>query len=159
MEDGITQKIESHFLYPSALYASTEPTLVSTILGSCVAVCLWDKRLQIGGINHYMLPLWNGQGLATPKYGNIAIDRLIDRLQELGSRRTDLIAKVFGGGEVIDSGTQFRIGPRNVEIAFSRLKELSIPVVAKSVGGKRGRKLEYETATGVVRQRYIQRTM
>ncbi|HEX2974864.1 MAG TPA: chemotaxis protein CheD, partial [Bacteroidales bacterium] len=58
----------SHFLYPSTLFVSREPVIVNTILGSCVAVCLYDTLLKYGGINHYMLPLWNGQGLASPKF-------------------------------------------------------------------------------------------
>ncbi len=155
----MSEGMATHFLYPSALFASREPTLVSTILGSCVAVCLWDKVLHIGGINHYMLPLWNGEGLASPKYGNIAIDKLLERMLELGSRKENLVAKVFGGGAVIESGAKFRIGERNVETALTRLKDLNIPIVAKSVGGENGRKLEFETHTGVVRQRYIQKTI
>ena len=70
-----------HFLYPGAIYISPEPTLITTILGSCVAICLYDPILQIGGMNHYMLPLWNGQGLASPRYGNIAIEKLITNLE------------------------------------------------------------------------------
>src|SRR5574344_1419860 len=93
-----------HFLYPSSLFASREPYVVKTILGSCVSICLWDKRLKIGGINHYMLPSWNGNDLASPMYGNIALDKLIDRMMALGSRLDDLQAKVFGGGELLDAG-------------------------------------------------------
>lgn len=148
-----------HFLYPASLYADKVPTMVSTILGSCVAVCLYDKRLRIGGINHYMLPLWNGQGLASPKYGNIAIEKLIERMQAYGSQQSDLVAKVFGGGEVIETGTHFHIGERNIEVALTMLKEKGIPILAKSLGGKLGRKLEYDTDTGEVRQRYIQKTL
>lgn len=90
--------------------------MVKTILGSCVAICLWDKRLKIGGINHYMLPAWNGNDLASPKYGNIALDKLIERLQAMGSRVEDLQAKIFGGGELLDSGkgTAIVIGERNI---------------------------------------------
>ena len=73
-------ELPSHFLYPSALFASREPYIVNTILGSCVAVCLYDVKLQIGGINHYMLPFWNGQGLASPKFGNIAISKLLEKM-------------------------------------------------------------------------------
>lgn len=150
---------QNHFLYPSALYAAKEPTTVSTILGSCVAVCLYDKINSIGGINHFMLPLWNGQGLASPKYGNIAIEKLLERMLLLGCQKKNLVAKVFGGGEVIETSSQFHIGARNIEVAMAMLAENDIPVVAKSVGGKLGRKLEYDTDTGSVRQRYIQKTI
>ncbi len=150
---------KTHFLYPAALYASSEPTTVSTILGSCVAVCLWDRRLGIGGINHFMLPLWNGQGLASPKYGNIAIEKLVARLEALGSQPNRLVAKVFGGGAVIETGSHFHIGDRNVALAMESLRELGIPVVAQSVGGSNGRKLEYDTETGAARQRYIRKVI
>lgn len=150
----------THFLYPAALFASKEPHRVSTILGSCVAVCLYDPILQVGGINHYMLPFWNGQGLASPKYGNIAIEKLVEKMLSLGSKKTNLRAKVFGGGEVIDTNiSQFHIGERNIKLAMEMLEELRIPIVAKSVGGKLGRKIEYYTLTGEVKQRYIDRTI
>ncbi len=149
----------THFLYPAALFASIEATTVSTILGSCVAVCLYDKARGFGGINHYMLPYWNGQGLASPKYGNIAIEKLVAKMESLGARRADLVAKVFGGGAVIDTGSHFHIGERNIEVANEQLKELGIPVVARSTGGVNGRKLEFDTETGAVRQRYIQKTI
>ncbi len=153
-------ELGTHFLYPAALFASPKPHAVSTILGSCVAVCLYDISLNIGGINHFMLPFWNGQGLASPKYGNIAIERLVDRMQQLGSKRANLRAKVFGGGEVIDTDVSyFNIGQRNIELAISMLEEMRIPIVAKSVGGKLGRKIEYLTSTGEVRQRYIERSI
>lgn len=146
----------THFLYPAALYASKTPTRVSTILGSCVAVCLYDPVLKIGGINHFMLPYWNGQGLASPKYGNIAIEKLIEKMLSLGSLKSNLKAKVFGGGEVIETNiTQFHIGERNIKVALEMLQEFNIPIVAKSVGGKLGRKIEYTTDTGEVRQKYI----
>lgn len=153
-------EVKGFFLYPSALFASKEPHKVTTILGSCIAICFYDPVLGIGGINHYMLPFWNGQGLASPKYGNIAIERLLERMQSMGSKKTNIQAKVFGGGEVIDTTvSHFNIGARNIQFAFEMLEELRIPVVAKSVGGKLGRKIEYYTATGEVKQRYIQRTI
>lgn len=151
-------EIKQHYLYPAALFADGSPHLVSTILGSCVAVCLYDPKTKRGGINHYMLPLWNGQGLASPKYGNIAIERLIERMIALGSLKSDLQAKVFGGGEVIETNVaNFQIGERNIKIALEMLSEHKIPIVAKSVGGKLGRKIEFITYTGEVRQKYIQK--
>jgi chemotaxis protein CheD len=151
--------IETHFLYPAALYASKLPTKVSTILGSCVAVCLYDPVLKIGGINHFMLPYWNGQGLASPKYGNIAIEKLFEKMLNNGSQKANIRAKVFGGGEVIETNiSQFHIGERNIQVALEMLEEYRIPIIAKSVGGKLGRKIEYCTDTGEVRQKYIEKT-
>lgn len=153
-------ELKSHYLYPASLFADKEPHVVTTILGSCVAVCLYDQELKQGGINHYMLPLWNGQGLASPRYGNIAIERLIERMVALGSKKDNLKAKLFGGGEVLETNLDsFHIGQRNIAIAMELLAEHGIPVVAKSVGGKQGRKIEYNTATGEVRHKFIQKSL
>lgn len=155
----VMEDVKTHFLYPSSLFASNEPHIVSTILGSCVAVCLFDATTKIGGINHYMLPFWNGQGLASPKYGNIAIERLLEKMIALGCKKSNIRAKVFGGGEVIETNiAQFKIGQRNIELAMEALDDLKIPIVAKSVGGKLGRKIEFNTETGEVKQKYIEKT-
>jgi chemotaxis protein CheD len=147
-----------HFLYPSTLFASRIPHIVNTILGSCISVCIYDTVLNYGGINHYMLPLWNGQGLASPKFGNIAIHKLIEKMQSLGSSKRNLVAKVFGGGNIIDSGNnQFMIGDRNIAIALDMLKELQIQIVGQSVGGNLGRKIQFNTGTGEVKQKMIQK--
>ena len=152
--------IQPHFLYPSTLFASSTPSKVTTILGSCVAICLYDSVLRIGGMNHYMLPLWNGQGLASPKYGNIAAEKLVEKMLLLGSHKSNLVAKIFGGGEVIDTTVKiFNIGERNIVIAYEMLEGFKIPVVAKSVGGKFGRKIEYNTSTGEVKHRFIERDL
>ncbi len=152
-------KVLKHFLLPGTIKVSSKEMNISTLLGSCVAVCLWDKKLHQGGINHYMLPFWNGQGLASPKYGNIAIEKLIKNLIHIGSDKKDLIAKVFGGAAVINSSDcVFNIGERNIEIQESILHENGIKVVAKSVGGQMGRKLIFNTETGTVRMKYIKKT-
>lgn len=146
-----------HFLYPAELIATKRPHRVTTILGSCVAVCLWDPTQQIGGINHFMLPLWNGQGLASPRYGNIATEKLITKLENLGAKRYNLKAKLFGGAEVIiHQSNSLRIGHRNTEIAKQLLREYEIPVINHSTGGTLGRKILFFTDTGKVMLKYIQ---
>ncbi len=153
------ENLPVHFLYPAELFVSKTPYQVNTILGSCVSVCLFDPVTQMGGINHYMLPYWNGQGLASPKYGNIAIDRLVDKMISYGCNKNSLKAKIFGGGEVIETNiVQFHIGLRNIEVAKTMLEEMKIPIVSSSVGGKLGRKIEFFTGTGDVRQKYVQKT-
>jgi len=103
-----------------------------------------------------MLPLWNGEGLASPKYGNIAIERLFGKLTSFGSKRNNVKAKIFGGGEVIDNyAPYFYIGQRNIEIAKEMLGDMNIPIVASSTGGKMGRKIVFNTYTGEVKQRYV----
>jgi len=146
----------THFLYPSTLFASREPYIVNTILGSCVAVCIYDTVWKFGGINHYMLPFWNGQGLASPKFGNIAINKLIEKMMSLGSNQKHIVAKVFGGGNILESGSsQFMIGDRNIAVAKDMLRELKIQIVSQSVGGVLGRKIQFNVVTGEVKQRMI----
>lgn len=147
------QLMPKHYLYPAALFAERQPTMVDTVLGSCVAICLYDPIAKIGGINHYMLPLWNGEGLASPKYGNIAIDKLVERMLQLGCTKRNLVAKVFGGASQINSSMQ--IGLRNIEIARELLAKHGIPIVAENVEGKVGRKLRYDTGTGQVMMKFL----
>jgi chemotaxis protein CheD len=154
------ENLPVHFLYPAELYVSKAPYQINTILGSCVAVCLFDPILNIGGMNHFMLPYWNGQGLASPKYGNIANEKLLDKMLSMGCNKNNLKAKIFGGGEVIETQiVQFHIGTRNIEVARLFLEEKKIPIVSSSVGGKLGRKIEFLTSTGEVRQKYVQKTL
>jgi len=149
-----------HYLYPATLFVSTSPVQIHTILGSCVAVCLFDHVHKIGGMNHFMLPLWNGQGLASPKYGNIAINKLVSKMLSLGCLKNNLKAKVFGGSEVLGTETNhFKIGERNIELALSMLKELSIPVISSDMGGKQGRKIKFYTLTSEVTLKYIESTV
>lgn len=146
----------SHFLYPGTLFASKNSYQIITILGSCVAVCLWDSVQEIGGMNHFLLPLWNGHGLASPKYGNIAMEKLIDKMISIGSKKRNLQAKVFGGSNVLNF-SQYFVGKRNIEIAKELLEENSILIVGQSVGGELGRKIYFNTQTGRVNQYYIKK--
>jgi len=149
-------EISTHYLYPSALFADANPHIINTVLGSCVSVCLYDPVLKTGGINHYMLPFWNGQGLASPKYGNIAIVRLIEKMISLGSRQPNLVAKVFGGANIFESELEhFQIGERNIVVAERTLGEYNIRITGSSVGGNLGRKIQFHSQTGEVRQRMI----
>lgn len=148
---GSEEPINRHFLYPGTIFAEPIEYQVSTVLGSCVAVCLWDQVVRMGGMNHIMLPLWNGEGLATPKYGNIAMEKLFAKVLSIGCRREHLVAKIFGGANITGTGLEaFMIGERNVMLAVQKLEEYRIPVIAKDVGGRVGRKLIMNTATGVV---------
>lgn len=148
----------AYFLYPSSLVIKEKEAKIHTILGSCIAVCLYDKVNKIGGMNHYMLPFWKGNGLATPKYGNIAIERLIEGMLSLGCRQANIVAKVFGGAAVLEvKSNSFNIGDKNISIAEEILASYRIPIVAKSVGGTMGRKIIFNTKTSEVVHRLIKR--
>lgn len=142
---------ESKYLYPGMLFAEPGDYSVTTVLGSCVSVCLWDPSARAGGMNHYLLPLWNGDGLRTPKYGNIAIPLLVEKLLQAGCLKANLKAKVFGGASVLESTSGLlNVGERNIHFAESALEEARIPIIGKDVGGTTGRKLMFVTGTGDV---------
>ena len=145
-----TDALPRHFLLPCAVFAHQEEHLVTTLLGSCVAVCLFEPQMGCGGINHYMLPLWHGEGLATPKYGNVAIDKLVKRMLDLGCRRERLVGKVFGGASVVGDAGVFNNGQRNIDLAMDLLKKNAIHVAVAEVGGDNGMKIQFNTRTGVV---------
>jgi chemotaxis protein CheD len=146
-----------HYLYPSAIFASKTPTQVTTVLGTCVAVCLFDPFTNIGGINHFMLPLWKGEGLASPKYGDIAIDRLLQKMLSLGAGRSNLQAKMFGGVSRAADSSVYNIGGRNIQLAHIYLDQLGIPVLAKHVGGDLPRKVLFSTHTGEVLMKVLKK--
>ena len=138
------------YLHPGQLFVSAQSYAITTILGSCVAVCLWDPVTRIGGINHFLLPTFNGEGIASPRFGNIAIKELLDQLAGLGSQKHDLLAKIFGGACVLEAfrDRQHQLGSKNIEVAHALLESESIPLVGHDVGGQRGRKLIFHTDDG-----------
>ena len=151
----ILKELDHHFLYASTLYADRRPTEIQTVLGSCVSVCLHDQKQNFGGMNHYMLPLWDGEGLATAKYGNIAIERLLERMLALGVTKNNLIAKIFGGADQLGESGYFSIGKRNVLLAQDTLTSLRIPIVASNVGGTIGRKVLFNSGSGQVLMKFV----
>jgi len=106
-----------------------------------------------------MLPYWNGEGLESPKYGNVAIFQLYQKMLELGVKKEDIICKIFGGAEVLgEQSSVFNVGQRNIEVAHKIIQEIGIPVVSSSTGGKQGRKIHFNTGTGEVLQKYLVKT-
>ena len=149
----VATKVDTHFLLPSNVFISQRPTEVTTILGSCVAVCVFDASMKLGGINHYMLPLWNGKGFASPKFGNIAIDKLFTSLYARGCKKEDLIIKVFGGSEQMSS--IWNIGGRNIQVIQKYLKNHGLEAKAQNTGGARGRKIIFHTHTGEIKLKFL----
>lgn len=153
-------EVKKHYLYPGAIFVSREPYIVSTILGSCVSTILYDIRLGYSGVNHYIMPLWNGDGLATPKFGNVSIKRLTDKMISLGSSVKDLKAKVFGGASIYGKeGGLINIGARNIKVAEDALSAMGVPIIGKDLGGKRGRKLIVTTETAVVLLKHLKNSI
>jgi chemotaxis protein CheD len=140
------------YLQPGQLFASRDGHAVTTILGSCVAVCLWDPKVKIGGINHYLLPVYGGEGAASPRFGDISIRELLSRLLTLGCERQRLRAKLFGGACVLAAFRERKehLGSQNIRTARELLAAEGVPVVGEAVGGYRGRKLIFATDIGAV---------
>jgi chemotaxis protein CheD len=146
------------FIFPGNLEVSKTPKQLTTILGSCVAVCLWDTKLKYGGMNHFMLPLWNGEGLASPKYGNIAIEKLVNKMLWNGSKIKNIEAKIFGGANVIDTKNGlYNIGERNIEMALMKIQEYGINIKSSSTGGNRGRKILMDTSNFQILHKFIEK--
>lgn len=162
-DDGIDVRVPAAterrltYVQPGQTFASAEPAEATTVLGSCVAVCLCDEHRQIGGINHFLLPWAVGDSLASARFGNVAIDALLAQVERLGARRADLRAKVFGGAAVIEAfrNGDDHLGARNVGVARELLERLGIPIVAEDVLGNRGRKLIFHTGTGIALVRLL----
>lgn len=149
----------STFIHVGQIHVDTAPAAISTVLGSCVAVCLYDARLGIGGMNHYLLPLWNGNGLQSPKYGNIAIPKLIETMLINGSTLTGMEAKIFGGASMNIGGSEtMMIGKKNILVAREILNEYHIPIAAEDVGGQNGRKIQFNLERGKVLLKYTSRS-
>ena len=146
-------ELKTIYLYPSLIHVSREPILIKTILGSCVSVCLWDKTKKYGGMNHFMLPGVNGTDVLSAKYGNVAIEELVTKMRKIGSYQENLVAKIFGGSDTFkhESG----IGIKNIDTAYRLLKLMKIPVVASNTGGRKGRKLLFNTYSGEVLMKLI----
>ncbi len=136
------------FLLPGQIAVAEEETLISTLLGSCVAVCLHDPLTKIGGLNHYLLAEVTKDEVPSSRYGIFAIPQLIKEMEKKGADIYQLQAKVFGGGNVHkDNKMGEAIGRRNVEQAEKMLKEKGIWIVRKDVGGDRSRKITFNTTT------------
>ncbi|MGH7926239.1 MAG: chemotaxis protein CheD [Candidatus Binatia bacterium] len=145
------------YLHPGQLFASTQPSVITTVLGSCVSLCLWDPVTMIGGMNHYILPFALGNDVASPRFGAVAIQTLIENVVFLGGCKDRLRAKLFGGACISNAFRQKedQIGIVNARIAENILRTQDIPVVERDLAGRRGRKLIFNTDDGTSSVKYL----
>jgi chemotaxis protein CheD len=136
-------------------YVTDDPSvMLTTILGSCVAMCLRDPDMGVGGMNHFLLPEGEGAGTdAGRRYGAYAMELLINDVLKAGARRERLEAKLFGGGRMFDSLRD--VGLANADFAERFLRDEGIPVVGGSLRGSGGRRLHYWPVTGRALQRAV----
>ena len=136
----------NYFLAPGHIYAPLEPTIISSVLGSAVAVCLYDRKRHVGGMNLFQLPFTNDQRRATARYGNVATLALIRMLRGHGSRDRHLEAQILGGARA-PAVTGKDVGLTNVMAARKILLRERIAVISEDTGGRRGRKVVFRTDT------------
>ncbi|HPA44287.1 MAG TPA: chemotaxis protein CheD [bacterium] len=141
------------------IYVTTKAEQVSTVLGSCVSVCLYDSKNKISGMNHHMLPApplsVQVDSKHNGKYGKTALPELLDRMKALGMDIRTTSAKIFGGAHMLSQISFAMINERNVAVAREFLRENGIRIVAEDVGGDRGRKVIFQTDNGKVLVREV----
>lgn len=142
---------------PGEFYVTTQDEIIVTVLGSCVSACVRDPVFGIGGMNHFLLPLqhseegaWeeNGLGLAT-RYGNYAMEHLVNEILKNGGMRKNLEVKVFGGGKILAHMTD--IGERNIQFVLDYLQTEGLKLLNQDLGGVFPRKVQYHPKSGRVR--------
>jgi chemotaxis protein CheD len=149
--------IQAAKILPGEYYVTNYNELVTTVLGSCVSACIRDKVFGIGGMNHFMLPLSEGKGWGgasdftstATRFGNYAMEHMINDILKHGGHKKQLEAKIFGGGRMMDAQTD--IGRTNIDFVCSYLKTEGIPVLAQDVGDIYPRKVIYFPKSGKVR--------
>ena len=148
--DASDDKHARHYLIPGKIFAAAQPFAISTIVGSGVALCLWDSVHQIGGANHFILPEGPEDGANATRYANVANPALLKRMLDLGAQLNSLEARIFGGSlpGVTFSSASDCLGDRNVHAVTHFLKMNSIRLVQSVVGGTQGRKLVFHTDDG-----------
>ncbi len=139
-------RVDTVKVLPGEYYVTRDDMMVMTVLGSCIAACIWDPLARVGGMNHFMLP--EGGGDTSGRYGSYAMELLINEMIKLGARREAMQAKVFGGGQVMHSFTTMNVGERNTEFVLDYLHTERIAIVSKDVLDIHPRKVCYFPATG-----------
>lgn len=166
LHQGTASKyMDTHFkrhamkILPGEYYVTAQDEIIVTVLGSCVAACIMDPVSLVGGMNHFMLPAARGDMedvFYAARYGVGAMEYLINALLHNGARRDRLVAKTFGGGQVMKGLTD--IGAQNIAFVRRFLQEENIPVWAEDLGGQHPRKVYFFPSTGQVLVKRLERT-
>ena len=142
----VASEVGEETIWAGDIFVSEKQIRITTVLGSCVAVCLFDSLRCFGGMNHYLLPSPGNNG----RHGEWSIRELYQRMLALGSRPRNLQAKVFGGGSPLALVNDFSaVGPCNARVAFETLEKLRVSIAGESVGGNSGMRLYFENWSGL----------
>jgi chemotaxis protein CheD len=150
--------LRKYTIFAGQSIITTAPALISTVLGSCVSVCLLDKETGVGGLNHFLLPGIPSDESTNLNRGLTSTAMLVRSMLNRNVNLNTLEAKVFGGCNSLYHNDIFKVGERNIAIALAVLKAFEVRVVAKHVGGSYGRKIVFNTATGKVRVKLLSKT-
>lgn len=137
-------------ILPGEVYVTKQNEFISTVLGSCVSACIYDKRMGVGGMNHFMLPsskIAVDDSLSC-RYGNWAMEMLINEVLKNGGSRDNFCVKLFGGGRII--GGMSDVGEGNIRFVYEYLKNEGLQVDSFDVGGPWPRKVMFHPGTGKV---------
>jgi len=129
--------------------------LVTYALGSCVGICLYDRRAKIAGLSHIMLPDSKGSGekeINRMKFADTAIPDMLKRMVAMGAMQTGMTAKIAGGATMFNTGCdRFNIGERNVIAVKAALQGLRIPITGQDTGLNYGRTVFFYPEDGTVK--------
>ena len=143
VDKNYIDKCEKYYLNPGYIYISRESTVITTVLGSCVSVCMHDKKEKYGGMNHYLLPKKQIKDQATTRFGDISIVKLYKTFIEFGSDPYNMVAQIIGGAFMEGSLDSQNIANENVKICKEVLSKLGIRIISEDTGGILGRKVIY----------------
>jgi len=141
-------------IMPGEFFVGTGNIALATVLGSCVSACLWDPVTRVGGMNHFMLADARGRA-DNMRYGQYAMDTLLQHILAAGALAHSIEAKLFGGARVMRGLTHSEVGRQNVGFALAYLKEQDIPLAASDLGETCPRKLYFFPDSGQVKLRRL----
>lgn len=145
-------------ILPGEYYVTTHDEIIVTVLGSCVSACIRDKVFGIGGMNHFMLPANKGEDITSSsymgestRYGNFAMEQMINDILKNGGNRKNLEVKLFGGGRVLKNMSTLDIGQKNIDFVLQYIRDESLQLLAQDLGDIYPRKVIYFPQSGRVR--------
>ncbi|MBN1381534.1 MAG: chemotaxis protein CheD [Deltaproteobacteria bacterium] len=141
---GREVQLIDYLLLPGHIYLTQEATRLSTVLGSCVAVTLWDSKKEYGGMAHFLYPFIGDRKKATAEYGNVAVKYLVETFLDNGSKEKALRAQIFGGA-FSSSVDGVKVARENVNTARKILRTYRIKIISEDIAGNMGRKIVYNT--------------